>query len=80
MIKISRVTASKPNPGFKLGIKYTVDATGMTITAIFDDSIFSSTGLRVGHEVVRINGSAVSGNDREWVRAVMASAGDTIFF
>mmetsp|Transcript_4214 Transcript_4214/g.9883 ORF Transcript_4214/g.9883 Transcript_4214/m.9883 type:complete len:373 (-) Transcript_4214:2529-3647(-) len=75
---IIKIRANKPTPDSKIGIKYLSDGMEMTITGIFDDSIFTSTDLKVGHEVVRINESSVYGKPLEWIRDKLASIEDEV--
>mmetsp|Transcript_4216 Transcript_4216/g.9889 ORF Transcript_4216/g.9889 Transcript_4216/m.9889 type:complete len:358 (-) Transcript_4216:2528-3601(-) len=75
---IIKIRANKPTPDSKIGIKYLSDGMEMTITGIFDDSIFASTGLKVGHEVVRINESSVYGKTRNWILNKLASIADEV--
>lgn len=73
-----QIRATKPNKDSKVGIKYVADHNGMAITGILAESIFLSTDLKVGHEVVKINGSAVPRNGKEWVRTMLASTDSVV--
>ena len=75
---IIKIRATKPTPDSKIGIKYSSDGMKMTITGIFDDSIFASTDLKVGHEVMRVNEASVYGKPMEWIKATLASIEDEV--
>lgn len=75
-----QVRATKPTPDAKLGIKYVAGGQSLVITGILPDSIFTSTRLKVGHEVFMINGTTVAGNDRNWINTILSSITDTIIF
>ncbi|CAJ1923995.1 unnamed protein product [Cylindrotheca closterium] len=75
-----QIRATKPSPDSKLGIRYVPGETSVVITGIMEDSIFSSTALKVGHEIFLINGTPVAGNGRDWVASMLYSIPDTIVF
>src|SRR5210317_511673 len=77
-MKTIKIRATKPTPASKIGIKYLCDGLVMKITGIFEDSIFASTELKVGHEVVRINEASVYGKPMDWIKAMLASVEDEV--
>ena len=64
---------TKPEPNSKLGIVYTVTSRGTVIENIKNDGLLASTDLRPGYEIESINGTDLSGLNREEVTAIFRS-------
>lgn len=74
MSPIINATATKPTPSAKLGIAYLVKDDGVVITNVNEKGLLSTSGLKVGHQIVTINGTHVDGLTVEEVGAALASS------
>ena len=63
----------KPMPNSKLGIVYSLTSRGVLVENIKSDGILASTNLRPGYEIESINGTDVSGLNREEVSTIFRS-------
>jgi hypothetical protein len=76
-----RIHAPKSKIDSLLGIKYVFQKDRFRITAIHDSSIFKKDGhLRIGHEVVEVNGTSLAKASQDQVRTLLASLGDHVTF
>src|SRR5210317_1098081 len=80
--KTFQVHAHKPSIESLLGIKYIFLEDSFMITNISDESIFKGdhAELRVGHEVVEVNGTPIKGQTKEGVRTLLGSLGEAVVF
>ncbi|CAJ1947897.1 unnamed protein product [Cylindrotheca closterium] len=75
------VHAHKPTIESLLGIKYILKGDFFVITNISDESIFKDhSELRVGHEVVEVNGTPIAGQTKDSVKTLLASLGESVVF
>lgn len=80
MSKTTQIHATKPKIDSLLGIKYIFQSDSFRITAINDSSIFKDGELRIGHEIVEVNGSSVANESMQQVKTLLASLGDQVIF
>jgi hypothetical protein len=81
MLKTIQIQATKPKIDSLLGIKYVFQEDRIRVTSIHDFSIFKKDGeLRIGHEVVEVNGTSIAKESQEQVRTLLASLGDHVIF
>mmetsp|Transcript_5805 Transcript_5805/g.10473 ORF Transcript_5805/g.10473 Transcript_5805/m.10473 type:complete len:273 (+) Transcript_5805:109-927(+) len=73
MTAIIRAAATKPTPSTKLGLGYIVKDNRVTVTAIAEGGLLSSTNLKKGHEIITINGTYVEDLPTNEVGAILAS-------
>eukprot|EP00980_Cylindrotheca_fusiformis_P019848 scaffold6966_cov112-Cylindrotheca_fusiformis.AAC.26 len=80
--KTMHIHALKPKIDSMLGIKYVLQKGGyFRITAIDDTSIFMNEGdLRVGHEVIQVNGTDICELSSEKLKTLLASLGEHVVF
>ena len=72
-MKIS-ATGTKSSPDSRVGIGFASHAGGKIIlTNIIETSLFHGSDLRVGHEIVSVNGTVVRGMDVYEIKAMLAS-------
>mmetsp|Transcript_11349 Transcript_11349/g.21657 ORF Transcript_11349/g.21657 Transcript_11349/m.21657 type:complete len:261 (+) Transcript_11349:429-1211(+) len=64
---------AKPKPESKLGIKFSEERGKIVITSIADESLFASTALAVGHEILSVNETRVVGSDVGTVLSILTS-------
>jgi len=75
------IHAHKPTVEALLGIKYIFQDDSFMISGISDESIFKAHGdLRIGHEVVQVNGTPIAGQTKESVRTLLGSLGEHVAF
>mmetsp|Transcript_39725 Transcript_39725/g.95961 ORF Transcript_39725/g.95961 Transcript_39725/m.95961 type:complete len:312 (+) Transcript_39725:87-1022(+) len=81
---VVHVHAHKPTIESLLGIKYVLNDDSFMVTNISDESIFKEDEhhgqLRIGHEVVEVNGTAIAGQSKEAVRTLLGSLGESVVF
>ena len=75
--EIATIKASKPTPSTKLGFKFVINKGIPQVTHINEDSILRSSDLRVGHEILTVNGSCVKQHS---FSTLLKEAGDHITF
>jgi hypothetical protein len=81
MLKTIQIQATKPKIDSLLGIKYVFQEDRIRVTSIHDFSIFKKDGeLRIGHEVVEVNGTSIAKESQEQVKTLLASLGDQVTF
>ena len=71
--EISFITATKPTPTSKLGIKYHGSPAGVIMSGINEGSLFENTKLKAGHLIVSVNGTSMASLTRPQVGAVFGS-------
>ena len=70
--KTFQIHAHKRSIEARLGIKYILNDDYLLITNIAGDSIFKEEGeLRIGHEVVEVNGTSIAEQTSESVRTLL---------
>lgn len=67
------ISAEKESDDTKLGFTYKVLRDNITIENVKEEGIFGSTKLAPGQKIVRINGTAVKGFDRNAFRDLLSS-------
>lgn len=72
------VQAIKPTPDSKVGITITSRQGAFMVTSITDTSIFLSSALRIGHVIVKINETNLSGMSIGEVQVLLGTAIKTV--
>ena len=75
--EITTIEASKPTPSTKLGFKFVSHEGIPQVTHINEDSILKSSDLRVGHDILAVNGTCVKQSS---FTTLLKECGDHITF